>query len=151
MPTAWPPGKTLTALSAKANNSEVEQLKAENKAIKQRLEVIEAQLGITNNIKQSSTTQNKFPTQQPGGAVLYQNTPNPFDQNTVIRYTLYGNTQRASIIIYNMNGEQLKVYNHLQGSNQIEINGRTLKEGMYLYRLIADGKEIDTKRMVLTK
>jgi hypothetical protein len=31
------------------------------------------------------------------------------------------------------------------------IEGHTLKAGMYLYTLIADGKEVDTKKMILTK
>jgi hypothetical protein len=31
------------------------------------------------------------------------------------------------------------------------IQGSEFQAGMYLYSLIADGKEVDTKRMILTK
>jgi hypothetical protein len=36
-------------------------------------------------------------------------------------------------------------------NTSVTIEGHTLKAGMYLYTLIADGKEVDTKRMILTK
>ncbi|HOV83733.1 MAG TPA: hypothetical protein PLE52_02795 [Paludibacteraceae bacterium] len=35
--------------------------------------------------------------------------------------------------------------------SNITIQGSELNAGMYLYALIADGKVIDTKRMILTK
>jgi hypothetical protein len=31
------------------------------------------------------------------------------------------------------------------------INGNSFEPGMYLYALVIDGKEVDTKRMILTK
>jgi len=33
----------------------------------------------------------------------------------------------------------------------ITIKGSELNPGMYLYTLIVDGKEVDTKRMILTE
>ena len=33
----------------------------------------------------------------------------------------------------------------------LQLRGSTLQPGMYLYSLIADGQEVDTKRMLLTK
>ena len=35
--------------------------------------------------------------------------------------------------------------------NSVTIQGSSLQRGMYLYSLIADGQEVDTKRMILTK
>ena len=47
---------------------------------------------------------------------------------------------------------QLKSYPLVQrGKGNVTINGSELTAGMYLYALIADGKVIDTKRMILTK
>ncbi len=83
---------------------------------------------------------------------LFQNTPNPFSRKTVIRYMLDKNSSNATILIFNMQGTLIKTYNNLGlGNGQITINSGELKAGMYLYSLIAGDKEIDTKRMILTK
>ncbi len=82
---------------------------------------------------------------------LFQNTPNPFSQNTQIGYFVADNVTDAAIYIYDMNGTQLKKYEiHQKGEGDIKIYGNDLKAGMYMYSLIADGKIIDTKRMILT-
>ena len=84
--------------------------------------------------------------------VLEQNVPNPFNVSTTIKYNLPLLSESAAIFVYDMNGNQLKRYSIPQaGSGQIEIQGSELNAGMYLYALIADGKVIDTKRMILTK
>jgi hypothetical protein len=51
-----------------------------------------------------------------------------------------------------MQGEQIKhlVINE-RGNSSVTIEGHTLKAGMYFYTLIIDGKEVDTKKMILTK
>lgn len=83
---------------------------------------------------------------------LYQNNPNPFTENTVIAYDLPSTTQNAALYIYDMNGSQLAQYSITSfGNNSLTIDGGSLEAGMYLYSLIADGKVIDTKRMILTK
>jgi hypothetical protein len=82
---------------------------------------------------------------------LYQNVPNPFTGNTRIDYFLSDDVKNAVITIYTLNGTQLKsIPLHLKGNGNVIIYGNELKAGMYLYSLIADGKVIDTKRMVLT-
>jgi hypothetical protein len=82
---------------------------------------------------------------------LYQNVPNPFTENTRIDYYLSDDVTNAAICIYNLNGTQLKsIPLHLKGKGNVIVSGNELKAGMYLYALIADGKAIDTKRMVLT-
>ena len=50
-----------------------------------------------------------------------------------------------------VNGKMLLQYNLQQGKNQVTINGSQLAAGMYIYSLIADGAEVVSKRMVLTK
>jgi hypothetical protein len=51
-----------------------------------------------------------------------------------------------------MQGEQIKyIAVNERGSTSVTIEGHTLKAGMYLYTLIADGKEVDTKKMIITK
>ena len=51
-----------------------------------------------------------------------------------------------------MNGEQIDEYVISErGNTEVCIDGETLKPGMYLYTLIADGTVVDTKRMILTR
>ena len=38
-----------------------------------------------------------------------------------------------------------------RGENFLTIEGYELTPGMYLYALIADGQEVDIKRMILTE
>jgi len=39
----------------------------------------------------------------------------------------------------------------MNADGEIQINGYDLKPGMYLYSLIVDSSEVDTKRMILTR
>lgn len=83
---------------------------------------------------------------------LYQNEPNPFSESTVIRCDVAEDVVKADLYIYNMNGEQIAEYAVTErGETSVTIDGGSLNAGMYLYALIADGKVIDTKRMILTK
>ena len=51
-----------------------------------------------------------------------------------------------------MQGLQKKAFNITsKGKASILINGSELQAGMYLYTLIVDGKEVDTKKMILTE
>jgi myo-inositol-hexaphosphate 3-phosphohydrolase len=62
------------------------------------------------------------------------------------------NSQNAGLRIYDLQGTEIKSYTITgTGEKTIKLNGNELKAGMYLYSLIIDGVEIDTKRMILTK
>jgi hypothetical protein len=85
-------------------------------------------------------------------ASLDQNTPNPFNQSTQIEFYIPETLNNAELYIYDMNGTQLKsIPIYTKGKGNITVNGSELNAGMYLYTLIVDGKEVDTKRMILTK
>lgn len=85
--------------------------------------------------------------------VLYQNTPNPFSQQTEIKYFIPTNTKTALLCIYDLQGKQLKqIALGERGEEGAQtILGSEFAAGIYLYGLIADGKHIDLKRMVLTE
>jgi hypothetical protein len=98
-----------------------------------------------------NTQPNNSITQNSSDSKLQQNQPNPFNQKTEIKYFISSNSNSASINIYNLSGTQMKSYNITQkGSGSISINGAELVAGLYIYNLIIDGKEIDSKRMILT-
>lgn len=85
-------------------------------------------------------------------SVLFQNNPNPFSVSTTINYYLDERATNAAIYIFDMQGTLLKTVNLSNtGKGSIIINGGELNAGMYMYSLVANGKEIDTKRMILTK
>lgn len=87
----------------------------------------------------------------PDQAYLEQNSPNPFSSLTTIKYYLPEKSQKSSICVYDMQGLQKKVYSiSSNGKSEITINSFELQAGMYLYSLIVDGKEVDTKKMILT-
>ena len=85
-------------------------------------------------------------------AQLLQNTPNPFNQNTTIDYYLPEETREAAIRLYDMNGTEIVAFPiNAFGKGELVIDGGSLRAGMYLYTLIADGELVDTKQMILTK
>ena len=83
--------------------------------------------------------------------ILYQNTPNPFKEQTIIRFSLADDVQDASISIFDMTGKMLKKLPISSGMESVSIGGYELGEGMFLYSLIVNGQVIDTKRMVISK
>ena len=87
------------------------------------------------------------------GAKLFQNQPNPFDEQTEIKYYLPENVTQAEMFIFDMQGKQIKRYEltTFNGNGKIIINGGELTPGMFFYSLIANGKEVSTKRMIITE
>ena len=87
------------------------------------------------------------------GAYLKQNVPNPSAQSTVIKFYLPSNVASANINFYDMSGKEIKsiTINTRGEEASVTINAGELTAGMYMYSLIADGKEIDTKKMIITQ
>ena len=83
--------------------------------------------------------------------VLYQNSPNPFKENTVIRFKLADDVRDAAICIFDMTGKTIKKLPISSGMDSVSVGGYELGEGMFLYSLIVNGQEIDTKKMVISK
>ena len=85
------------------------------------------------------------------GNVLYQNAPNPFKEQTTIRFHLADDAQNAAICIFDLSGKLLKKLPVSAGMESVSVAGYELGEGMFLYTLMVNGQEIDTKKMVITK
>lgn len=85
-------------------------------------------------------------------AFLEQNIPNPFNQTTLIKYYLPESVSTALLCFYDLQGKQLKQIK-LSERNEaaVSVAASEFSPGIYLYALIADGKEIDVKRMILTE
>jgi len=84
--------------------------------------------------------------------ILFQNVPNPFNEVTRIEYFLPEKALSSSIMIFDLQGTLIKTFSFLTpGHHHIAISAKELMPGMYLYSLIFEGREIDTKKMILTK
>lgn len=83
--------------------------------------------------------------------ILYQNTPNPFQGKTTIRYKLTDDIQNANITIFDMSGKMLKKFPISSGEGCVSVYSNELCEGMFLYSLIVNGQEVDTKKMIMSK
>lgn len=85
-------------------------------------------------------------------ASLSQNAPNPFSETTTIAMTLPEDVAEAYIYIYDLQGRQvMAIPVEGRGATSVRVDGKTLSPGMFIYTLIADGKEVATKRMILTE
>jgi hypothetical protein len=85
-------------------------------------------------------------------AELFQNVPNPTSGATEIRFSLPETVRAASLLVFDMNGKQLRSYDiRDRGLGNVAIAAGELSSGMYLYTLLADGKEIGTRRMIITE
>jgi trimeric autotransporter adhesin len=122
-----------------------DSLKAADSIISSRLDRIERLLGIDSNARSTASL-------APGLARLFQNAPNPCNQNTLIQYYIPRNSGSASLHITGMHGEIFKII-AVSGSGfgQVEVQTDQLASGTYTYSLFVDRKLIDTKKMVVIK
>lgn len=82
---------------------------------------------------------------------LAQNTPNPFSSSTTIRYSMPDGLRNGVIAVFDLTGKMMMQFNGLSGKSQVTINGNALQAGMYIYTLLADGQEVISKKMILTR
>jgi len=81
-----------------------------------------------------------------------QNFPNPFNQSTQIEYALTG-TSTVRLDVYNSSGQHISTLvdgQQEEGRYNIEFNAGGLASGMYIYRIIVDGR-IGTRKLLLVR
>ena len=85
--------------------------------------------------------------------VLYQNEPNPFNGNTVIRYFIPENTDGAAFVVfYDMYGKEIiKAELTVKGFGNINVSTENLASGVYSYSIIINKNVVDTKKMIRNK
>jgi len=84
-------------------------------------------------------------------SVLFQNVPNPFNQSTIINYEISEQISDAQILVFDMSGKLLRTYTITAAESSIQIDANELVPGMYLYSLVVNNREIDTKKMIITQ
>jgi hypothetical protein len=83
---------------------------------------------------------------------LLQNFPNPFNNSTVISYSIL-QEGLATLKVYNLLGEEVaEIVNDTKqtGNYEVSFDATGLPSGIYFYRLRA-GDFIKTKKMILLK
>ncbi len=103
---------------------------------------------VNNDPKVIVTAAGKFAVSE---FALSQNTPNPFSSSTTIRYTLPAGISNGTIGVFDLNGKLQLQYSGLRSSAQVVIDGNTLAPGMYIYSLLAEGQEVISRKMILTR
>ena len=84
---------------------------------------------------------------------LNGNYPNPFNPTTTISFSLTAdNAKNAEIEIFNIKGQKVETHQITNSPNQqIVWNADNHASGVYFYKLIVDGKPVDTRKMILLK
>jgi regulator of replication initiation timing len=122
------------------------ELEEENKDLKTRLADLEKfvykQQGNGEGFGQSGNLNNP--------ASLGQNEPNPFTQETLIRYYLPEGSTNAKIELKNSEGKIVGSFalSHT-GQGSIMLSAGTLSAGTYFYSLVISNNIIETKKMIL--
>jgi hypothetical protein len=80
---------------------------------------------------------------------LQSNTPNPFNDKTTIRYGLSPGS-KGQINVYSASGSLVKTL-VANESGQSVLSADGLQSGTYTYSLVADGKIVGSKKMVVIK
>lgn len=126
--------------AAKELKQENELLKQENAEIKQDLASIKALL--VKLMPEAGNSQ----------ARLWQNTPNPSTESTIIKFQLPLAASSAYIKVFSSSGQEVKSYD-LTGKSQGEVtlSGSMLSSGTYVYTLFVDGVRVDSKKLVITQ
>ena len=75
--------------------------------------------------------------------------PNPFAEKTTITFFITDDVKRAQIFFYDNKGIIIKSIDiNTRGNGQLNVFAGDLSSGNYSYSLIADGKLIETKKMI---
>jgi hypothetical protein len=92
----------------------------------------------------------------PEVSILQQNHPNPFNSTTVIPFQV-SNESIITIKIYNLTGNLIKTLiskEYYPGKHSVEWDGfgsggEKVRSGIYFYSIVAGGRDMETKKMVL--
>ena len=81
--------------------------------------------------------------------VLDQNVPNPFAEQTTIRFSIPESVKKAQLHFYDAQGKFLQSVDVTErGLGSLTVFGSDLSSGIYTYTLVADGVVVATKKMM---
>lgn len=150
--------KAMSALlvrSVQEQQQTIDSLRSTQNAILQQLSALASQINAccsnTNSARQSNSNINQLDVElsDKDAIVLNQNVPNPFAEQTTITYNVPANIGKAQIIFFNNLGQVIQSVDiKTRGKGKLNVFASDLSSGLYNYSLVADGKVIDSKKMV---
>jgi hypothetical protein len=95
----------------------------------------------------------------PNEPSLYNNYPNPFNPETIIRYAVPGTMKTARVLlkVYNVLGQEVRTLvdeSVTPGFYEVSFDGRALSSGPYFYRISITGGGVEyheAKKMLLIR
>ena len=102
-----------------------------------------------NNINDAERTESIISSVAPKSSLV--NSPNPFNDNTIVQAVVVEKTQNAYIVITDMVGNEIARYPVQQGENNINVNAGGLNASVMFCTLVVDGMKIKTNKMVLIR
>lgn len=128
----------------------VNAIQEQNKIIKSLEEKIDALQRNTTTQPSIKNNNPVIPNESPETPLLFQNIPNPTNESTQIKFYIPNNSTNANISIFDLTGKLIKSFNINEfGHSSIILTHMDLTRGTYLYTLIVNSVEIDTKKMIL--
>lgn len=109
--------------------------------------------GFTSREDVIATSNERISDELPTVFRLNQNYPNPFNPSTNITYDLPKASQ-VRVEVFNAIGAQIAILTQgykSAGIHNVKFDASGYASGMYFYRLMAAGKVISTKKMLLIK
>ena len=129
----------------------MQELSATVEAQQMKLQVQQEEINTLKSLTKEDRLPDSLPLEDINEIQLKQNYPNPFDQSTTIEYYIPESINHATIYVYDLNGTQVHSINiTTRGAGSVALGAGRFDPGMYFYALIADGQEVDTKRLILT-
>ena len=108
-----------------------------------------ASVRSNNNTIQTTLNQLDVELSDKDAIILNQNVPNPFAEQTTITYNVPASVGKAQIIFFNNLGQIIQTVDiKTRGKGKVNVFASDLSSGLYNYTLVADGKVIDSKKMV---
>jgi hypothetical protein len=77
--------------------------------------------------------------------------PNPVVTNARIDYDIHKESAKAKIIIHNILGSPLSIYDLLPSSNSVKIDADALNAGIYFYTLYVNNEGVVTRKLMVKK
>jgi len=129
---------------AKETDKLKEQIQAQQRELNELKYLVEKLISNKEN-----SPNNSYILQLQQKAILSQNHPNPFHENTIVNYFIPKDVQNAKIQITTVDGKIVDQVNIMEvGKGQVIIKNSFYSSGTYYYSLVLDGLVVETKRMV---
>lgn len=116
----------------------IQELNNELKSVKEELATLKNVKNSNSNLLENNTK-----------AFMEQNIPNPFTDQTTIRYQLPENSTSAEIMVMDLNGTLIKSYAINKNQSEIIVKSSEIGKGLFIYSLVQNGHEIVTKKMIV--